>query len=102
MEAYDAEDEWTNQIEAFVRALFEASSDRPDAARLVSVEMGAAGPVGIERWARDAERLAQFVTYIFEQAPGEGSVPAPIARAIVGALRTVLYRGSGASAPAAP
>jgi AcrR family transcriptional regulator len=91
VEAYDAEDEWTNQIEAFVRALFEASSDRPDAARLVSVEMGAAGPVGIERWARDADRLAQFVTYIFEQAPGEGSVPAPIARAIVGALRTILY-----------
>ena len=91
VEAYDAEDDWTNQIEAFVRALFEASSDRPDAARLVSVEMGAAGPVGIERWARDADRLAQFVTYIFEQAPGEGSVPAPIARAIVGALRTILY-----------
>jgi AcrR family transcriptional regulator len=91
VEAYDAEDEWTNQIEAFVRTLFEASSDRPDAARLVSVEMGAAGPAGIERWARDADRLAQFVTYIFEQAPGEGSVPAPIARAIVGALRTILY-----------
>lgn len=91
VEAYDAEDEWTNQIEAFVRALFEASSDRPDAARLVSVEMGAAGPVGIERWARDAERLSQFVTYIFERAPGEGTVPAPMARAIVGALRTILY-----------
>jgi AcrR family transcriptional regulator len=91
VEAHDSEDEWTNQIETFVRALFEASSDRPDAARLVSVEMGAAGPVGIERWARDAERLSQFVTYIFEQAPGEGSVPAPIARAIVGALRTILY-----------
>jgi AcrR family transcriptional regulator len=91
VEAYDPEDEWTNQIEAFVRALFEASSDRPDAARLVSVEMGAAGPVGIERWARDAERLSRFVTYIFERAPGEGSVPAPIARAIVGALRTILY-----------
>ncbi|HWX87408.1 MAG TPA: TetR/AcrR family transcriptional regulator, partial [Solirubrobacteraceae bacterium] len=91
VEAYDPEDEWTNQIEAFVRVLFEASSDRPDAARLVSVEMGAAGPVGIERWARDAELLATFLTSIFERAPGEGSVPAPVARAIVGALRTILY-----------
>ena len=27
----------------------------------------------------------------FEQAPGEGSIPAPVARAIVGALRTILY-----------
>ena len=91
VEAYDPEDEWTEQIEAFVRALFEASSDRPDAARLVSVEMGAAGPVGIERWARDAELLTSFFTAVFEQAPGEGSVPAPVARAIVGALRTILY-----------
>jgi AcrR family transcriptional regulator len=91
VEAYEPKDEWTEQIEAFVRILFEASSDRPDAARLVSVEMGAAGPVGIERWARDAELLTTFVTSIFEQAPGEGSVPAPVARAIVGALRTILY-----------
>ncbi len=90
-EAYDPQEDWVDQIEAFVRALFEASSDRPDAARLVSVEMGAAGPVGIERWARDAERLAKFITAVFEQAPGDGSIPAPVARAIVGALRTILY-----------
>lgn len=90
-ESFDPEADWTVQIDAFVRALFEASSDRPDAARLVSVEMGAAGPVGIERWARDADRLATFVSYIFEKAPGDGSMPAPLARAIVGALRTILY-----------
>ncbi|MGC2373798.1 MAG: TetR/AcrR family transcriptional regulator, partial [Solirubrobacteraceae bacterium] len=60
-DAYDPKDEWIDQIEAIVRALFEASSDRPDAARLVCVEMGAAGPVGIERWARDAERLTAFI-----------------------------------------
>jgi AcrR family transcriptional regulator len=90
-QSYDPKDEWTDQIEAIVRALFEASSDRPDAARLVSVEMGAAGPVGIERWARDAELLTAFFTSVFEQAPGEGSIPSPVARAIVGALRTILY-----------
>jgi AcrR family transcriptional regulator len=90
-EAYNPNDEWIEQIEAIVRALFEASSDRPDAARLVCVEMGAAGPVGIERWARDAERLSAFITSVFEQAPGPGAIPAPVARAIVGALRTILY-----------
>jgi AcrR family transcriptional regulator len=89
--AYDPEDEWTGQIESTVRALFEASSDRPDAARLISVEMGAAGPVGIERWARNAEQLARFFMYLFEQAPGPGTVPEPVARAIVGGLRTILY-----------
>jgi AcrR family transcriptional regulator len=91
VEAYDPEDEWTQQIDAIVRGLFEASSDRPDAARLISVEMGAAGPVGIQRWARDAELLTSFFVAVFEQAPGEGSVPRPMARAIVGALRTILY-----------
>jgi AcrR family transcriptional regulator len=90
-EAYDPKDEWVDQIDAIVRALFEASSDRPDAARLVSVEMGAAGPVGIERWARDAERLSAFITAVFDHAPGDGTIPAPVARAIVGALRTILY-----------
>jgi AcrR family transcriptional regulator len=89
--AYDPKDEWIDQIEAIVRALFEASSDRPDAARLVCVEMGAAGPVGIERWARDAELLTAFITNVFEHAPGDGAVPRPVARAIVGALRTILY-----------
>jgi AcrR family transcriptional regulator len=91
VEAYDPEEEWTGQIESIVRALFEASSDRPDAARLISVEMGAAGPVGIERWARNAGQLARFFTYVFEQAPGPGAVPEPVARAIVGGLRTILY-----------
>ncbi|MGA9874872.1 MAG: TetR/AcrR family transcriptional regulator [Solirubrobacteraceae bacterium] len=90
-ETFNPEDEWMEQIDAFVRALFEASSDRPDAARLVSVEMGAAGPIGIERWARDADRLATFITALFKQAPGDGSIPPPVARAIVGALRTILY-----------
>jgi AcrR family transcriptional regulator len=91
VEAYDPKDEWIDQIEGVVRALFEASSDRPDAARLVCVEMGAAGPVGIERWARDAEFLTAFITSVFEHAPGDGAVPQPVARAIVGALRTILY-----------
>jgi AcrR family transcriptional regulator len=90
-ENYNPEDEWTHQIEGIVGAVFDASSDRPDAARLVSVEMGAAGPVGIERWARNAEQLAHFIGAVFERAPGEGGVPEPVARAIVGALRTILY-----------
>jgi AcrR family transcriptional regulator len=87
---YDAEAQLDAQIEALVRAIFDASSDRPDAARLVSVEMGAAGPVGIERWAHNADQLARFVSVLFTQA-GDDAIPEPVARAIVGALRTILY-----------
>jgi AcrR family transcriptional regulator len=89
--AYDPKAELDLQIEAIVEALFAASSDRPDAARLVSVEMGAAGPIGIERWARDAEQLTHFIMAVFEHAPGPGTIPEPVARAIVGALRAILY-----------
>jgi AcrR family transcriptional regulator len=88
---YELQAPWLEQIEAMVCAIFDAASDRPDAARLVSVEMGAAGPIGIERWARDADQLARFVRGVLKRAPGEGTIPDPVARAIVGALRTILY-----------
>lgn len=89
--SYDEQAPLTDQVQALVRAIFDAASERPDAARLVSVEMGGAGPVGIERWARDAELLSRFVSALFRRAPGEGTVPDPVARAIVGALRTIIY-----------
>jgi AcrR family transcriptional regulator len=79
------------RLEALVRALFEAAIERPDAARLVCVELAAAGPPGVERWAQGSERLARFIGSIFAEAEGPGTVPPPIARAIVGALRKILY-----------
>jgi AcrR family transcriptional regulator len=89
---FPAQGTWQEQVESIVRSLLDAAGERPDAARLVCVEMGAAGPIGIERWARNAEQLTHFLQAVFEQAPGEGSVPEPIARGIVGALRAILYK----------
>jgi AcrR family transcriptional regulator len=83
--------EGLQRLEALIRALFEAAIERPDAARLVCVELAAAGPPGVERWAQSSERLAWFIGSIFAQADGPGTVPPPIARAIVGALRKILY-----------
>lgn len=91
IESYRPEAPWREQIEAVVRALFDMASERPDAAKLVCVEMGAAGPIGIERWAHGADQLARFIGGVFKRAPGEGAIPYPVARAIVGALRTILY-----------
>lgn len=79
------------RLEAVLRALFEATVSRPDAARLVCVELAAAGPPGVERWAQGSERLARFIGEVFEQADGQGAVPEPVARAMVGALRKILY-----------
>jgi AcrR family transcriptional regulator len=83
--------DWPGQLEAFIRELFEAVGERPDLARLVCVEMGAAGPVGVQRWAQGAAITQRFISNGFERAPGQGTIPDPVARAIVGALRRILY-----------
>jgi AcrR family transcriptional regulator len=89
--SHDPAEAWEEQLEAFIRTLFDAAGDRPDAARLVCVEMGAAGPIGVRRWADGAERLQRYIVAGFARAEGPGTVPDPVARAIVGAVRRILY-----------
>jgi AcrR family transcriptional regulator len=95
-------EEWPEQLEAYLRELFEAAGERPELARLVCVEMGAAGEVGVQRWAQDAAALQQLILDGFARADGSGTIPDPVARAFVGALRRILYsrvrreRSSGA------
>jgi AcrR family transcriptional regulator len=89
--AADSAESWPEQLEALLRELFEAAGDRPDLARLVCVEMGAAGTLGVQRWAQDADALQRFITDGFKRAPGRGTIPDPVARAFVGALRRILY-----------
>jgi AcrR family transcriptional regulator len=91
LEVYTSTEGWLEQLEAMIRALFAAIADRPDAARLICVEMGASGAAGVQRWADGAARFERFITRGFEQAPGPGTIPDPVARAIVGALRKIIY-----------
>ncbi len=91
VEAAASAESWPEQLEALLRELFEAAGDRPDLARLVCVEMGAAGAVGVQRWAQDAAALQRFITAGFARAAGPGTVSDPVARAFVGALRRILY-----------
>jgi AcrR family transcriptional regulator len=91
LEVYAARDGWLEQLEAMIRALFVAIAQRPDAARLICVEMGASGTVGVQRWADGAARFERFISRGFAQAPGPGTIPDAVARAIVGALRKVVY-----------
>jgi AcrR family transcriptional regulator len=81
---------WVEQLEEIIRALFDATAERPDAARLICVEMGASGTSGVQRWADGATRFEHFISAGFERAPGVGTVPDPVARAIVGALRKII------------
>jgi AcrR family transcriptional regulator len=87
----NASGEWLERLETIIRALFNAIAERPDAARLICVEMGASGASGVERWAEGAGRFERFISAGFEQAPGPGTIPDPVARAFVGALRKIVY-----------
>ncbi len=82
---------WLEQLEGIIRALFDTIAERPDAARLICVEMGASGAIGVQRWADGAARFEHFISAGFERAPGSGTVPDPVARAVVGALRKIIY-----------
>jgi AcrR family transcriptional regulator len=89
--AYDPKMEGREQVQAIVRALFDATLERPSATRLVCVDVIAAGEGGMERWARGAARFERYLREVFAQAPGEGGIPEPVAKAVVGALRKILY-----------
>jgi AcrR family transcriptional regulator len=91
LDVYGSTAGWLKQLEAIIRALFRDIAEHPDAARLICVEMGASGAAGVQRWADGAARLQRFISSGFEQAPGQGTIPDPVARAIVGALRKIVY-----------
>ncbi|MHB1859773.1 MAG: TetR/AcrR family transcriptional regulator [Solirubrobacteraceae bacterium] len=85
--------EWLQRVETLLAEIFEATVRRPDAARLVCVELAAAGPPGIARLADGGAMLASFIARDLDgRGPAQsGCVPDPVARAIVGALRNVLF-----------
>jgi AcrR family transcriptional regulator len=89
--AYDPHMEWQEQVRAIVGAVFAATLERPNAMRLVCVDVGAAGPTGVARWGRGAAQFELFLREVFARAPGEGGIPEPVAKAVVGALRKIIY-----------
>lgn len=83
--------EGLQRLETVITALFEAAIRRPAAARLVCVELAAAGPPGVERWASSSSTLVEHIMTIFDETSDHGAIPEPVARAIVGAVRNTLY-----------
>jgi AcrR family transcriptional regulator len=81
---------WPERVEAAIRALFEGAVENPGAVRLAMLEIGAAGPAGIERRERSTERYEQFIYDAVALAPDGGAISPPAVRAIVGGLTRVL------------
>jgi AcrR family transcriptional regulator len=81
---------WPERIEAAIRALFEGAVKYPGAVRLAMLEIGAAGPAGIERRERSTEGYERFIYDAVALAPDGGAISPPAVRAIVGGLTRVL------------
>jgi AcrR family transcriptional regulator len=94
--AYREADGWPECVEAAIGALLGAAIENPGALRLATVEIGAAGPAGIERRERSIARYERFICDAMELAPGKGRMSETAARAVVGGLYRILgHRVSG-------
>ncbi len=92
-EAYRVADGWPGRVEAAIGALFSAAIENPAALRLATLEIGAAGSAGIERRERSIAQYMRFISDAAKLAPGKGSMPETIARAIVGGVYWILHGG---------
>jgi AcrR family transcriptional regulator len=89
--AYREAEGWPGRVEAAIRTLLQSVIENPDALRLTTVEISAAGPAGIARREQSTGRYERFITDAAELAPGRGSISATAARAVVGGLNRILY-----------
>ncbi len=91
-EAFRETDGWRERIEATIAALFSSAIENPGALRLSLVEIAAVGPAGIERRERSLRRYERFLHDALTLAPGDGTIPGPVLKAIIGGFNRVLYR----------
>jgi AcrR family transcriptional regulator len=80
-----------DSVQAALGELFELASARPDALRVLMVEIGAAGPAGVQRREQLVVRYEEFLRESIGLQPGPGPIPNPILRGVVGGILHVLY-----------
>jgi AcrR family transcriptional regulator len=71
--------------------LIELAIARPDALRVLMVEIGAAGPAGIERREQLVVRYEDLVRESLGLPAGPGPIPNPILRGVLGGVLHVIY-----------
>jgi AcrR family transcriptional regulator len=80
-----------DSIDAALEELFELATERPDALRMLVVEIAAAGPAGIGRREQLAAGYEDLLRESLSLPPGPGPIPNPVLRGVVGGLLHVLY-----------
>jgi AcrR family transcriptional regulator len=90
--AFRETDGWPERIEAAIGVLFASAIENPGALRLSLLEIATVGPPGIKRRERATLRYERFLRDALSLAPGEGTIPDHVLKAIVGGFNRVLYR----------
>jgi AcrR family transcriptional regulator len=78
-------------VQAALAELIELATARPDALRVLMVEIGAAGPAGIERREQLVVRYEDILRESLNLAAGPGAIPNPILRGVLGGILHVIY-----------
>ncbi len=80
-----------DSVQAALGELIELAVARPAALRVLMVEIGAAGPAGIERREQLVVRYEDFLRESLGLPAGPGAIPNPILRGVVGGILHVIY-----------
>ena len=80
-----------DSVQAALGELIELAIARPQALRVLMVEIGAAGPAGIERREQLVVRYEDFLRTSLGLPAGPGAIPNPILRGVVGGILHVIY-----------
>ncbi len=78
-------------VQAALGEVFELAIARPEALRVLMVEIGAAGPAGIERREQLVVRYEDLVRENLGLVAGPGPIPNPILRGVLGGILHVIY-----------
>jgi AcrR family transcriptional regulator len=88
--AYLEADGLPGRIESAINTLFELATENPDALRLITTEIAAAGPAGIERRERAVLEFGELISAGLGAGVDSATMPESTLRAIVGGLNRVL------------
>jgi AcrR family transcriptional regulator len=80
-----------DSVQAALAEVIELAIARPEALRVLMVEIGAAGPAGIERREQLVVRYEDILRENLGLPAGPGPIPNPILRGVVGGILHVIY-----------
>ena len=89
--AFAGKNGFPGSAQGAIEAIFRRALRRPDAVRVLLVEVGAAGPEGIMRRERLGAAYEDLLRERLGVPPGQGPIANPVLRGVIGGIGAVLY-----------